>query len=109
MWFYSPGSIIETALPPITSSQLSVIPLDWENDFEKVNYQEIRYPAWEMAQDRLSRLAESFSAGNPGKKMKAEIFWYCSDGPQKSYFLGHAKFNMFLPGLKDEVTLGTHD
>lgn len=77
---------------------------------EEHHHPEINYPAWEMTENHLCRLAKRFSARNPGKKMKVEIFWYCSDGPQESYFLGHVESDKFLPRLKKEVTfsLGTH-
>ena len=96
-----PGSVVETILSSITSSQLSVISLEWEADFEDKGDLGTDYSAWEVVEDHLLRLAKSFSAGNPGEKMRVKIS--CSDESRKSGFLEYVGSKGFLSKLKKEV------
>jgi hypothetical protein len=65
-----PGLIVETVLPSITSSQLSVTSLDWDGEFEY--YPEIDYPVRTMAERQPPLLTKCLNAGNTGEKMRIE-------------------------------------
>lgn len=108
MQLYSPGIIIETVLPSITSSQLSHISLQSEDDPNDDDYPEIDYPAWVTAENHLRRLAKHFSAKNPGKKMEVFIFMDGPyDSPEMNDFVERVSCKQFLPRLREEATVKT--
>ena len=103
-----PGLTAETVLSSIISSKLSVVCLVWDIVGEVEDEPKINYLAWEVVENRLLRLAERFSAGNPGKKMRVDI--YCSDDPgderselRESHFLAQIKSKEFLSKLREEA------
>ena len=73
---YKPGIIAETVFSSITSSQLSFICLQPEQEQEQEHYptdEEVDYPAWAVVENNLCRLTKLFSAGNPGKIMEVVV------------------------------------
>ena len=98
---YRPGSVAETVLSSITSSRLSIVSLQWEDDFEDEEDPGVGYSAWEVVGNHLLQLAKSFSVGNPGEKMKVKIS--CLDKSRESDLLEYMRSEGFLSKLKEEV------
>ena len=100
---HQPGSIIEAVLSSITSSQLSVISLEWDIDVEGIRRPDIDYSAWGVVENHLLRLAKSFSAENPGKKMRVDLYCSYDLEPQRSHLLEKVESKEILSKLREEV------